>query len=107
MRRNDTAYGFHVIAGWMDETEDESVMRWARDFGAAMASHGTDSAYIALLAEADQIRGAEHRHRISRLQIGRHFSQSHLVPNRKRHQFWAGLAFSSRMGPAVVHRCEP
>lgn len=56
MRRNDTRYGFHVIAGWTDEQDDEAVIGWAREFGDAMAEHGTDSAYIALLAEDENER---------------------------------------------------
>lgn len=44
-------YGFHVIAGWADAADDDSVMQWARDFSAAMASHATGSVYVALIAE--------------------------------------------------------
>lgn len=56
MRRRDSRYGFHVLAGWMDETDDEDVIGWAREFRAAMAKYGTDSAYVALLAEDEDDR---------------------------------------------------
>ncbi len=56
MRRGDTAYGFHLLAGWENAADDGSVLRWARDFGGAMAAHAADSAYIALLAEDEEHR---------------------------------------------------
>ena len=55
-----TEYGFHVIAGWMDATEDESVLAWASEFHSAMAAHATGGVYVNLIAddEADRIPAA-------------------------------------------------
>lgn len=56
MRRKDTFCGVHSIAGWEDEADDEAVLAWAHEFGAAMAAHSSDSAYIALLSEDEDHR---------------------------------------------------
>lgn len=57
MGGRDAAYGFHVIAGWTDEADDQPVMEWARSFGAAMARHATGGVYVNLIPEdeADRI----------------------------------------------------
>lgn len=44
-------YSFHIIAGWSDPSDDESVMTWARSFGDAMAAHATGGVYVNLIAE--------------------------------------------------------
>ncbi|HUG07933.1 MAG TPA: FAD-binding oxidoreductase [Acidimicrobiia bacterium] len=56
----ETRYGFHIIAGWFDESEDESVMTWASQFHAAMATHATGGVYVNLIAddEADRVSAA-------------------------------------------------
>lgn len=52
-----TRYGFHVLAGWFDESEDEAVMSWASQFHTAMAPHATGGVYVNLIAddEADRV----------------------------------------------------
>jgi hypothetical protein len=52
----DTLYGFHIIAGWMDQSEDESVLGWADEFSAAMASHATGGVYVNLIADDETHR---------------------------------------------------
>lgn len=51
MGGRDAGYAFHVIAGWSDPTEDETVMGWARGFSDAMAAHATGGVYVALIGE--------------------------------------------------------
>ena len=53
-------YGFHIIAGWGDATEDEAVLGWASDFHDAMAAHATGGVYVNLIAddESDRIPAA-------------------------------------------------
>lgn len=55
-----TRYGFHIIAGWMDADEDESVLDWANEFHEAMAAHATGGVYVNLIAddETDRIPSA-------------------------------------------------
>jgi len=55
-----TAFGFHCIAGWMDPTEDEVVIRWASEFHEAMGAHATGGVYVNLIAddETDRIPSA-------------------------------------------------
>jgi hypothetical protein len=55
-----TQYGFHIIAGWMDAEEDESVLDWANEFHEAMAAHATGGVYVNLIAddETDRIPSA-------------------------------------------------
>ncbi len=52
----DAPYGFHILAGWTDPTEDASVMGWAADFHAAMAAHATGGVYVNLLADDERDR---------------------------------------------------
>ena len=52
----DVPYGFHILAGWPDATEDESVMGWTADFHAAMAPHATGGVYVNLLADDEHDR---------------------------------------------------
>lgn len=56
----ETEYGFHIVAGWFDESEDESVMAWASDFHTAMRAHSTGGVYVNLIAEdeADRVPAA-------------------------------------------------
>ena len=53
-------YGFHVIAGWMDAAEEESVLAWASEFHSAMAAHATGGVYVNLIAddETDRVSAA-------------------------------------------------
>ena len=55
-----TMYGFHIIAGWGDATEDEAVLGWASNFHDAMAAHATGGVYVNLIAddESDRIPAA-------------------------------------------------
>lgn len=52
----DAPYGFHILAGWTDASEDASVMGWAADFHAAMAPHATGGVYVNLLADDEPDR---------------------------------------------------
>lgn len=56
----DAPVSFHILAGWMDSEEDESVMQWTRDFHAAMAPFSREAVYVNLLAEdePERIRAA-------------------------------------------------
>lgn len=50
------SYSFHIIAGWMDAAEDETVMAWARRFGDNMAEHATGGVYVNLIADDEDDR---------------------------------------------------
>lgn len=52
----DTTYGFHIIAGWMDTADDESVVDWASEFHTAMAAHATGGVYVNLIADDETDR---------------------------------------------------
>lgn len=52
----DAAYGLHILPGWSDPSEDEELMRWAREFHEAMAPHATGGVYVNLLARDEQER---------------------------------------------------
>jgi FAD/FMN-containing dehydrogenase len=56
----EAAYGFHVLAGWMDAAEDESVMAWAGELHRAMTPHATGGVYVNLVAddELDRVPAA-------------------------------------------------
>jgi len=49
-------YGFHIIAGWLDAAEDESVLGWASEFHGAMAAHATGGVYVNLIADDETER---------------------------------------------------
>jgi FAD/FMN-containing dehydrogenase len=51
-----TPFGFHIIAGWMDPTEDEAVIAWATEFHTAMAEHATGGVYVNLIADDEPDR---------------------------------------------------
>lgn len=51
-----TAYGFHVIAGWMAPDEDASVIGWASGFAGVMAQHATGGVYVNLIADDEANR---------------------------------------------------
>jgi FAD/FMN-containing dehydrogenase len=60
------AWGFHILAGWTDPGEDESILEWTHGFRDAMASHAASWVYVNLLAEDEQDRvpaayGDQHR----------------------------------------------
>lgn len=44
-------YGFHVLGGWMDVADDETVMRWARTFHDAMAPMASGGVYVNVLGD--------------------------------------------------------
>lgn len=48
--------GFHCLAGWMDSSEDESVMFWASQVHDAMAAHATGGVYVNLIADDEDHR---------------------------------------------------
>jgi FAD/FMN-containing dehydrogenase len=47
----DAPYGFHIIAGWIDPSADDSVIGWANDFHGAMASYATGGVYVNLIGD--------------------------------------------------------
>jgi FAD/FMN-containing dehydrogenase len=47
---------FHIIAGWMDASEDDTVMNWAQAFADDMADHATGGVYVNLIAEDEADR---------------------------------------------------
>ena len=51
-----TRYGFHIIAGWMDASEDDQVMGWASRFHDALAAHSTGGVYVNLIADDEDHR---------------------------------------------------
>jgi FAD/FMN-containing dehydrogenase len=57
-------YGFHILAGWSDASDDEPVMTWAAEFHQAMAAHATGGVYVNLLAddESDRVVAAYGEH---------------------------------------------
>ena len=56
----DSAYNFHVLAGWQEPDEDERLTQWTRGFHQAMAPYSTGGVYVNLLGEdeSDRIRAA-------------------------------------------------
>jgi FAD/FMN-containing dehydrogenase len=50
------SYGFHVLGGWTDAADDETVMRWARTFHDAMAPQATGSVYVNVLGDDEDDR---------------------------------------------------
>ncbi len=56
----NTEFGFHILAGWMDPADDESVLAWASEFHGEMAAHATGGVYVSLIAddETDRIPAA-------------------------------------------------
>ncbi len=54
--RRTAAYSFHILAGWMEPSEDAAVMEWTRDFHAALSPHAMDSVYVNLLGEDEDDR---------------------------------------------------
>jgi FAD/FMN-containing dehydrogenase len=54
------AYGFHIIAGWMDAAEDNAVLAWTRAFHDAMTPHAGGGVYVNLLGtgEEERVRAA-------------------------------------------------
>jgi len=55
-----TPFGFHILAGWFEASDDETVMSWASDFHTAMAAHATGGVYVNLIAddEPDRVTAA-------------------------------------------------
>lgn len=51
-----TTYGFHIIAGWTEADEDESVLGWAGEFHDAMAADSTGGVYVNLIADDETER---------------------------------------------------
>ena len=49
-------YGFHIIAGWQDAIEDDSVVSWANEFHTAMALHATGGVYVNLIGDDEMDR---------------------------------------------------
>lgn len=46
-----TSYGFHIIAGWMDPLEDDTVIGWASAFHEAMSRHANGGVYVNLIGD--------------------------------------------------------
>ena len=47
----EAAYGFHCLSGWIEPSEDESVIEWASSFHEAMVPHATGGVYVNLIAD--------------------------------------------------------
>lgn len=52
----EAASGFHCLAGWIEPSDDESVMSWAAAFHDAMAPHATGGVYVNLIADDEDER---------------------------------------------------
>lgn len=52
----DARYSFHLLTGWIDESDDADVMAWARSFHDAMRPHATGGVYVNLLGEDETDR---------------------------------------------------
>jgi FAD/FMN-containing dehydrogenase len=50
------AAGFHCLAGWIDESQDEDVMSWASAFHQAVEPHATGGVYVNLIADDEEDR---------------------------------------------------
>ena len=44
-------YSFHILAGWVEAADDDSVTGWARDFHGQMASHASGGVYLNLIGD--------------------------------------------------------
>ena len=45
------AFGFHIIAGWMEPEGDEAVIDWTTAFADDMAEHATGGVYVNLIGD--------------------------------------------------------
>jgi FAD/FMN-containing dehydrogenase len=56
----EPGWGFHILAGWTDPADDDSVLGWAQGFHSAMAPHAAEWVYVNLLGEdeRDRVPGA-------------------------------------------------
>jgi FAD/FMN-containing dehydrogenase len=52
----NAGYSFHILAGWMDAADDDSVMAWARAFHDAMVPNATGGVYVNLLGDDEEDR---------------------------------------------------
>jgi FAD/FMN-containing dehydrogenase len=50
------SYGFHILGGWMDAADDDTVMRWARAFHDAMTPLATGGVYVNVLGDEEDHR---------------------------------------------------
>jgi FAD/FMN-containing dehydrogenase len=53
---DSASYGFHILGGWIDAADDETVMRWARTFHDAMAPLATGGVYVNVLGDEEDDR---------------------------------------------------
>ncbi len=49
-------YSFHILAGWVEAADDDSVMAWAETFHAAMVPNATGGVYVNLLGDDEEDR---------------------------------------------------
>lgn len=54
----EAAAGFHCLAGWINESDDEEVMSWASEFHQAVEPHATGGVYVNLIADDEDDRVA-------------------------------------------------
>lgn len=56
----DAPYAFHIMAGWIDAGQDETVTRWVREFHDALTPFSTGGVYVNVLGsgEEDRVRAA-------------------------------------------------
>jgi FAD/FMN-containing dehydrogenase len=55
----DRAFGFHVVADWIDPAEDDRMRGWVSGFHAAMAAHTREGVYVNLLSHEEMSRVPE------------------------------------------------
>ncbi len=77
------SYGFHIIAGWMDASEDGAVIEWANDFATAMAPHASGSVYVNLIAddEPDRVPAAYGKNYARLVDLKRRWDSDNLFHN--------------------------
>lgn len=46
----DRPYGFHILCGWMDQEQDETMIDWTDSFYEAVAEHADEGVYVNLLS---------------------------------------------------------
>jgi hypothetical protein len=52
-------YGLHILPGWSKPSDDEGLMRWAREFQDAMGPFANGGVYVNLLGEDELGRVAD------------------------------------------------
>jgi FAD/FMN-containing dehydrogenase len=66
----DAAFLYNIVGGWMDPSEDDKQIAWARSFADAMRPHETGGVYVNYLTDEgqDRVKAAYGAERYARLQ---------------------------------------